>query len=950
MKRLFILIAAVVLSAGALCAKQLTQLPNDTSVRKGVLENGLTYYIRHNALPENRAEFYLATNVGAVQEAEDQDGLAHFLEHMCFNGTKNFPDKGILDYLQSIGASFGGNVNAMTSVEQTVYMLTNIPLIREGVIDTCILIMHDYAHYVTNDPVEIDKERSVIIEEKRQGNTASRRVWEQTQPYYFGDSKYNGVTVIGQYESLENFKHESLVSFYETWYHPKNQAFIVVGDIDVDAVEQKIKGIFGEIPAPVDPKPIELIPVPGNEEPIVGIITDPELSSTDIEVMWKREARPEEYNSTVEGLAVDMFETIISQVMRERFNDITSDPNAPYLSAGFGVYSLCESTEIINGSLTAKEGEAISAFNAYMLEIEKMRRYGFSAAEVARAKENILSGYESAAEKADTRKNGQLIWELINNFFDNNSYAHPKDELAIVTAILSQITPEYINAYASQLIPENNMVVVMTAPAKEGVAVPAKEEFLTVIEQVKAADVQPNEEEETAAELLNASKLKGSKVKKSEDYLYSTTKWTLKNGMTVLLRPSDLEKDRISIQLIKKGGKTLIPQEDLYCFQDNIWAAYNSTAGVSEFPQTTLTKMLSGKNAYASPYISGLSHGVSASSNVKDLETAFQLLYLNFMDPRFDQNEFDQGLNQIKAVLPNMMNQPNFKFQEQMMKTLYGHNPREIFISEEIVDNANLEVIERNYRNLFNDAAGATAIIVGDFDLETIKPLVEKYLGSIPKGKKASDWIDYGYPYLVRGNVLNDFQVHMESPVTTVLDLYTAQLPYNQENVVALEAAAYILNMRYTTSLREEAGGTYGAGVSDIFLNAPEELGGIQVYFQCQPAMADQLRSLVRKGIDDLIAEGPTASEFEMTINNLKKNIPERKVNNYYWAGALASYALYGIETVDAYEAAVNALTPEQIQQAMKALVDAGNHAELVMRPDVPAEEPVADPAAEILE
>ncbi len=934
MKRLFILLAAVVLSAGALSAQELTQLPNDTSVRKGVLENGLTYYIRHNALPENRAEFYLATNVGAVQEAEDQDGLAHFLEHMCFNGTKNFPDKGILDYLQSIGASFGGNVNAMTSVEQTVYMLTNIPLVREGVIDTCILIMHDYAHYVTNDPVEIDKERSVIIEEKRQGNTASRRVWEQCQPFYYGDSKYNGVTVIGQYESLENFKHESLVSFYETWYHPKNQAFIVVGDIDVDAVEQKIKDIFGEIPAPVDPKPVELIPVPGNEEPIVGIVTDPELTRTEIEVMWKREARPEIYNSTVEGMALDLFETIIAQVMGERFNDITSDPASPYLSAYLGVYGLCESTEVVNGSVTARDGEAISAFNAYMTEIEKMRRYGFSAAEVERAKENILAGYESAAEKADTRKNGQLIWELINNFFDNNSYAHPKDELAIASAILSQITPDFINAYVSQLIPENNMVVVLTAPEKEGVAIPAKEEFLAVIDQVKTADIQPNEEEETVSELLDASKLKGSKVKKSEDYMYNATKWTLKNGLTVLLRPSDLEKDRISIQLIKKGGKTLIPQEDLYCFDDNIWSAYSSTTGVSEFPQTTLLKMLSGKNVYASAYINGLTHGISAPSNVKDLETAFQLLYLTFTDPRFDQKEFENGINQIKAVLPNLIGQPDFKLQEEMTKTLYGHNPREMFISEEMVENANLETIERNYRNLFNDAAGATVIIAGDFTLEGIKPLVEKYLGSIPKGKKASDWVNFGYPYIVRGDVLNDFKVQMESPVTTVLDVYTAQLPYTYGNVVALEAAAYILNMRYTTSLREEAGGTYGAGVSDIFLNVPEELGGIQVYFKCQPAMADQLRGLVREGIDNLIAEGPTASEFEMTINNLKKNIPERKVNNHYWAGALSNYALFGIESVDAYEAAVNALTPEQIQQVTKALIDAGNHAELVMRPE----------------
>ena len=317
------------------------QLPNDPAVRKGTLENGLTYYIRHNDKPENRAEFYLATDVGAIQETPDQDGLAHFLEHMCFNGTKNFPGKGILEYLQSIGAEFGRNINASTGVEQTVYMLNNIPLVREGVIDTCLLILHDYSHFVTCDPEEIDKERGVIIEERRARRTADWRMHEKSLPYYYGDSKYSTCTLIGSQENLETFKPESLTSFYHTWYRPDMQAVIVVGDIDVDAVEEKIKSTFADIPAAENPQQKEAYKIPDNTEPVIGIITDPEATSTSIEILWKSEPMPEELNSTDMGMMMELIKQYVSTIMSERFNDITSKPDAPFLSAYMGIGELC---------------------------------------------------------------------------------------------------------------------------------------------------------------------------------------------------------------------------------------------------------------------------------------------------------------------------------------------------------------------------------------------------------------------------------------------------------------------------------------------------------------------------------------------------------------------------------------------------------------------------------
>ena len=423
MKRILtlsVLLAAVAVSFGQ--APQIQQLPDDPAVRKGKLDNGLTYYIRHNDKPEGRAEFYLATDVGAIQETPDQDGLAHFLEHMCFNGTKNFPDKQILDYLQSIGAEFGRNVNAATGVEQTTYMLNNIPVSRSGIVDTCLLIMHDYSHFVTCDPVEIDKERGVIIEEKRSRNTASWRMHEKSLPYYYGDSKYATCTLIGSQENLENFKPESLVNFYRTWYRPDLQAVIVVGDIDVDYVEAKIRELFGDIPAAENPKPKEMHMIPDNREPVVGIITDPEASSTGMEIMWKSPARPEELNSTDVGMFLDLVDTYIALIMRERFSDIASKPDAPFLGASIGIGNLCETCQVTMGNIACKDGEAIPAFKAFLTEIEKMKMYGFSDAEVSRAKDNILRAYEKAADAAGTRTNSEFIDLYTGNFFDNTIY------------------------------------------------------------------------------------------------------------------------------------------------------------------------------------------------------------------------------------------------------------------------------------------------------------------------------------------------------------------------------------------------------------------------------------------------------------------------------------------------------------------------------------------------
>jgi zinc protease len=461
---------------------------------------------------------------------------------------------------------------------------------------------------------------------------------------------------------------------------------------------------------------------------------------------------------------------------------------------------------------------------------------------------------------------------------------------------------------------------------------PTQGQLLEIINKVKASDIKANVEEAVVTELLDPSALKGSKVKKTADAIYGAKEIALKNGVTVLLYPSDREKDRISFTLEKKGGLSILPVEDMPSFDENIMSLFERNQGVSKFSSTDLTKALSGKNVSVNPYISELFHGISGNSTVKDLETAFQLMYLYFTDPRFDQNEYDTAIKSLNAILPNFMSTPTYPLYKALYKTAYGDNPRKLFVSPEIVEKANLQTIEKDYRKLFSDAAGAVAIIVGDFKVDEITPLVVKYFGSLPKGKRATDWVDPKTDVLP-GARTNDFTTDMETPMTTVIDIYSADAEYSEKLRAAISAVDYILNMRYVTSLREEAGGTYGASVSASLERIPTPKAEVQISFNSKPASADQLRELAAKGFKELAEQGPTDSEFDMTIKNLQKNIPESRQRNAYWTSAIRTNYYYGEDRDQAWEAAVNALTADDIKAAAALVYGAGNFVESVQRP-----------------
>lgn len=646
---------------------------------------------------------------------------------------------------------------------------------------------------------------------------------------------------------------------------------------------------------------------------------------------------PEEYNSTIIGEMTDLMKSLISSIMSERFDDLTAKADAPFISASFGIGNICETMEVSMGDISAREGESIPAFKAYLTEIEKMKKYGFSSDEISRAKEDILSYYESASKKADTRKNAELVQPLINNFFDNYAYMEPGTEYELVKQIMAMLPDQAINQTVAQMIPDSNMVVVFKGPAKEGVT-PTADDFRKAISEVMASDIQPNESETIEKDFLDASKLKGSAVKSTESGEFGSTVWMLKNGVKVILRPSDEEKDKIVFNLYKKGGSSMIPTEDLASFDSNIWGLFQNYCGISKFPSTTVSKMLSGKNVSVSPYINSLRNGVSGRCTPKDLETALQLTYLYFADPRFDQAEFDQAVNQLQAILPNYVKQPDYAFSAEIHKALYGDNPRVTNISEELLAKASLATIEKDYRMLFNDAAGATMVICGDFDIDTVKPLVEKYLGSLKKGKKELAW-KYEKPSIVPGEFTDDFNVDMQTPKVTVLKVYSNTLPeYKVADKVALSAATYILDMRYTKSLREDEGGTYGASTYGDISSEPKAEAFLQIYFDTKPVAADKLISLSLEGLNSLAEDGPTTEEFDMTLKNLQKNIPESRISNNYWLSCLTQLNNLGIDYDKEYENAVNSLKPADIQNILKAIMASGSVKTVVMRPGTAAE------------
>ena len=716
-------------------------LPMDKEIRQGVLSNGLTYYIRHNEKPKGMAEFYIVHDVGAIQEDDNQQGLAHFLEHMAFNGTKNFPGKSMIEYLEKVGVKFGANLNAFTSWDLTQYYMTDVPVAREGVVDSTLMVLHDWSHFITLDPKEIDSERGVIQEELRTRDGASWRAQIKMLKALGKGTLYAERNLIGYLDGLAGFTYDDLRQFYDKWYRPDYQAVVVVGDIDVDEIEKKIATIMADIPAPAaDAAQKEVIVIPDNDEPIVSINVDPEMQQSNLMMFYKSQAMPKQMNNTITYEMISILKSYISSMINERLSDIARKPNAPFISAGFSPassFGICSTLEVSQGRVMTQDGKLMEGYKALLVEMERMRRYGFTESEYERAKNNMNSALDNQYQSRDDREHSHFAERCIDNFREGTPLYDIETEYQLDKQLTEAITLESINQAVKQMYdPLKNLVIVVNSPKKDGVAVPTETELVEALKAAVTAEVEAFKDNVVKEPLIeDESKLKGSPVKKEAfNEAMGTTEWTLANGVKVVIKQTPYEADAIYLEAVSDGGAAIFADEDFYTAQ--MLGSVMSMSGISKFSASDLRKQLSGKQAEAGASAGAYLHAVEGSAALKDAETMFQLMYLNFTAPRFSEDDFQVLMNRYNAMLANQMTNPDFIFSQQLQKTLYGDNYRRQQLTPELLGTIKLERMGDIHSRLFGNAKDFRFTIYGNMSPEELKPLVEKYVGSLPVAKR----------------------------------------------------------------------------------------------------------------------------------------------------------------------------------------------------------------------
>lgn len=909
----------------------LPAVPADTAVRVGVLDNGMTYYIRHNAKPEKQAQFFIVHNVGAMQEEDSQQGLAHFLEHMAFNGTENLPGKMLLEYLESVGVKFGVNLNAGTGREVTSYRISDVPLTREGIVDTALLILHDWAGYISLLPEEIDKERGVIVEELRTRNTAEWRVSEKSAPAIFNRSKYADRNVIGSIEGLRSFPYDEIRNFYYQWYRPDLQAVIVVGDFDPAWMETKVKDVMSRIPAAENPTPKEVVEIPENEAPVIDVITDPELTTTDVTVYIRREPVPREYNNTILTAMNDVLDSYLYRIANERLTDISQQPDAPFISAWMGGGSLTNTSDVTLGTATARNGEGLKALEALYSELEKIRRYGFTPSEFERARAELMRASRKSYDNRTDTRNIEYASRYIDAFLRNSAIPSAETRWELDSTLIASLDLQSLNMFTQSRITPENQTVILTAPDKEGTSVPSGEEITVAIERIMNSELEAYEDVSINEPLIpEGTKLKGSRIRKTAADKFGATVWTLGNGATVVFMPTDYKADEVLLRANAFGGTSLLPDDEVD--DGGLLPILTQLSGVGAFSMTDLQKQLSGKAVSLYPMVSEYSAGFVGTASPKDIETQLQLLYLYFTNPRFTEEDFATMVNRYKAVFENRSSDPAYVRQDTMVRALFGNNPRRQIISASTFDSLSLETMKAAYGKFFGNAADFTFTIVGNISEKELKPMVEKYIGSLPASKKKLSWRDDGVR-LAEGRIDKRFATPMQMPKTTVIYVYSGELPYSIDNMLTLNALGQVLTIRYTESIREEKGGSYGIDVVPETKYIPEEFYDMLIAFDTDPDKADELTELVTEELELIAREGPAAADLAKVKEYMLKQYPEDLKKNNVWANYLDTYHRAGHDLRTGYEETVESLTPDSIRDMARKILSDGNLITIIQEP-----------------
>ncbi len=933
------MLAAAVFAAGSAMAQfdPMQPIPADKEVRTGRLDNGLTYYIRHNEKPKGQADFYILHNVGAIQEEDDQQGLAHFLEHMAFNGTKNLPGKQLIEYLETVGVKFGYNLNAGTSWDQTVYNISDVPTSRQGIIDSAMLILHDWSHFIALRPEEIDSERGVIMEELRTRDGASWRSTMKLLQALGKGTRYEHRNLIGYLDGLKSFEHDALERFYKKWYRPDYQAIVIVGDLDAEATEARLKSLMADIPAPAaDAAQKEVIVVPDNEEPIVSIYTDPEMQGSRVQLFIKRPAMPTQMNDKVAWEVVNVIESFLTTMENARLQEIAMQPDAPFLGAGMGSGDVIGIIPTLNATaFTAmtQDGKLAEGFEALYTEMEKIRRHGFTQSEFERAQENLMRQVERTYANRNDRTNEQFVNIYLKNYRKNEPMPDAETEWKLDSMLIKMLNVETVNAFAKETIQPTNQVIVITAPEKEGIANPTEEEILAIREKVTASEIEAYEDDVVKEPLIpEGTQLKGSPVKKTvENKEYGATVWTLANGTQIVVKPTKFKADEVRMNAQSKGGLSILPDAEYY--MGEMMPAVSSMSGVGKFSATELRKQLSGKSATVQPSVGEYASAVNASCSPKDIETMLQLVYLNFTQPRFDRNDYDNLMKMLRTQLENAKSNPDFQMQEKVIDVLYGHNPRRQVISTELLDEFSFEALPAIYKKLYPDGNSFRFTFVGNIDPETLKPLVEKYIGSIPASKKPMTFAD-DKAYPVKGEVTEDFSTAMQQPKVSVNYTFTGDMDYSLENKAALSFLTQALNSRYLVSIREEKGGTYGVQVYGSTDWIPRETYTMTIAFDTNAEMADELCEIILKELRTIAEEGPLTEDIEKHREFMLKNWKNSLDENGPWMQYLQAKYGSGLDYLAGQEQAIRSLTNADVQALAKKILDDGNMVKVVMHPE----------------
>ncbi len=916
MKKL-LLFALALIATGAF-AQQMPPTPLDPNVRIGKLDNGMTYYIRHNEKPEQRADFYIAQKVGSVLENEEQRGLAHFLEHMAFNGTTNLPGMTLREYLQSRGIKFGENLNAGTGIDQTVYMVTNVPTTLPGLVDTCLLILHDWSSFIALEEKEIDNERGVILEELRTREDATQRIREKILPIMYPNSPYANRLPGGLPEVIANFKYKTLRDYYHKWYRPDLQGLIIVGDVDVDAIEKRIKEMFADIKAPKNPAPRPRFEIADNEEPIVAIASDPEETSYTVNIYYKHDATPDSLKNNM-GYWVEQYVLgLVTEMQINRLEELTQKANPPFVY-GYSYYSsyfISPTKDAWTSMAMAKDMSGIDeALTALVTENKRMQQHGFTASEYERAKADFLKRMESQYNERNNTENSRYVQECLQNFLSNEPMMGIETEYMLCQQIAPNLPLEAINMMVKELIPENNLVITVTAPEKEGETLPTKEEILKIYNAAMNADVEPYKEEVFDGPIVEKMP-KAGKIKSEKAYpVFDATVMTLSNGMKVIYKKTTFKEDEIRFSAISDGGISVLPQEDFITLQS--LDELVNIGGVGNFSATDLPKVLAGKKVSVSPYIDNYDEGMSGSCSPKDLETMMQLIYLYFTAPRADEEAFQSHIQRTKAALENAELNPMITFSDSLIKVMYNNHPLRMRTKAADLDKIDYKKAMEMYKDRFSDPNNFTFYFVGNIDVDQFKPLVEQYLASLKKSKRSETWKDINLSLTEKSESCR-FTKQMQNPKTTIYMVINGDMDYNYRNQIYMEALGDVMDIYYTRTIREEEGGTYGVSTFGRLSDKPKDAYMFLIAFETNVEMTDKLISKVHEGLEDIAKNGPAQDDLNKVIENLYKKRAENLQENRFWTNAIKTYDRDNYNIISDFDAIVKSITPQTIADFMK--------------------------------